>query len=82
MLKKAVMMTLIAFSLSACSTLEIVHAPLELPCVPEHNVMFKMGETDVMSDELYTKFKTIIVTYKERIKTQCKLAEQHNEAHK
>jgi hypothetical protein len=81
MLNKAVMTMLTAFSLSACSTLEIVHSDLKLPCMPEHNVMFKMGETDVMSDELYAKFKTIIVTYKERIKTQCKLANQHNEAH-
>jgi hypothetical protein len=59
-----------------------VHAELELPCVPPHGVNFDAGETDVMSDKLYNKFKKIIVTYKERIKTQCKLVKQHNEAHK
>ena len=81
MLKKAVITMLTVFSLSSCSTLEIVHADLELPCVPDHGVYFSIGETDVMSDELYNKFKKIIITYKERIKTQCKLAEQHNANH-
>lgn len=81
MLKKAVTMTLIACSLTACSSVEVVHADLNLPCVPEHGVSFYDGETDVMSDALYGKFRKIIITYKERIKTQCKLVEMHNEEH-
>ena len=81
MLKKAVTTMLIVFSLQACSSIEVIHADLELPCVPEHGVYFAPGETDVMSDELYNKFKKIILTYKQRIKSQCELADKHNELH-
>lgn len=81
MLKKAAMMTLIVFSLSSCSTLEIVHSDLDLPCVPDHGVYFSIGETDGMSEELYNKFKKIIITYKQRILTQCSLTKEHNVLH-
>lgn len=82
MLKRAVMSVTLIFSLQACTTLEIVHADLELPCMPKHGVIFNAGETDSISEEIYSKFERIIITYKERIKTQCKLVNQHNEAHK
>lgn len=81
MLKRIVMSVLVIFSLSACSTMEIVHAELKLPCMPEHGVTFKSGETAPMSDELYSKFEKIIITYKKRIELQCRLAEQHNQLH-
>lgn len=70
------------FSLQACTTLELVHVPLELPCLPEHNVLFSIGETDHVKDETYDKFEKIIITYKQRIISQCRLAIQHNQEHR
>ena len=83
MIRKAVMMTLIAFSLQSCATIEIAHSPLKItqPCVPVHGVIFNIGETDVMSDQLYAKFKKIIVTYKQRLITNCDNVIKHNKAH-
>lgn len=75
------MTVMLTFSLQACTTLEIVHADLELPCVPNHGVRFSIGETDSMSEELYSKFERIIHTYKQRIITQCELTEKHNRLH-
>ena len=81
MLKRAVMSATLIFSLQACTTLEIVHADLELPCMPDHGVYFSIGETEHVKNETYDKFEKIILTYKQRIVTQCELVKQHNEAH-
>lgn len=81
MLKKVVMSVMLTFSLQACTTLEIVHADLELPCVPNHGVYFSIGETKHVKDETYDKFEKIILTYKQRIITQCELVNNHNLEH-
>jgi len=81
MLRKVVTSVIVIFSLQACTTLEIVHADLELPCLPEHGVMFRIGETDNINEETYSKFEKIILTYKQRIITQCNMVENHNLLH-
>lgn len=75
---------LIAYSLQGCSTIEVVHSDLKMPppCVPDHGVYFLIGETDIMSDQLYAKWKKIVVTYKQRIITLCDNIEKHNQIHK
>ena len=60
MLKRAVMSVTLIFSLQACTTLEIVHAELELPCMPKHGVIFNAGETDSISEEVFASLTSFI----------------------
>ncbi len=81
MLKKLVMSVTLIFSLQACTTLEIAHSPLELPGIPDHKILFRIGETDHVEDETYDKFEAIINAYKQRIITQLKISKEHNRLH-
>ena len=82
MLKKATLIALIACSIQSCSTLEVAHSDIVLPCVPSHSVYFTQAEVDSIDGDLFDKFEKIILTYKQRIITQCEIAKKYNESYK
>lgn len=82
MLKNLSLTALIIGSLSGCSTVKVVHAELECPGIPVHNVTFTQEEKDSMPDSVVDKVDVIITTYKQRILSQCEIISAHNRAHK
>ena len=66
---------------SGCTTKVDAYVPLDCPGIPSHNVIFTDSEKASITDSVALKVSTIINTYKERIKTQCKLINNHNEIH-
>ena len=77
-MRNIVTFTLLSFILCAWTIAKITHEDLKLPCLPADYVYFASGETDLMSDELYAKFESIINTLKKRVDEQCDLAVVHN----
>lgn len=71
--------------LLSCSTtrLEIAHAALD--CVPQPEISLSDRLTDdelnSFTDEVFQSLEIHIITYQERLKTQCGLIIKHNEAH-
>jgi hypothetical protein len=74
---------LISISLTACSTLEIVHEPIEClgpPIIPQ-NLKFSQDEAAQVPSFAIDKFKKISNIYKKRISAICKLNSRHNARH-
>ena len=78
---KASLICLIISMTSACSTLEIAHAPLDCLGMPLDDVRFSQKEANAMSNETAMKIVEIRVIYRKRIKSICKQIEHHNELH-
>jgi hypothetical protein len=69
------------FSTSACTTLEIVHAPVGCLGQPNINVKFTHEEADSMLDSTADKIVLIREIYRARIDAQCSINKKHDELH-
>ena len=70
------------FSLTACSTIEIVHVPVG--CVEQSpaRLGFTDEEMDSTSDEMTDKLVIFAGALRERLNTQCLINKKHDELHK
>lgn len=67
--------------LTGCSTLEIVHVPLDCRLIPASTVSFTNDEIEQTPDSVVDKFKERSDQLKARIQTVCKDIKAHNFAH-
>ncbi len=78
---KVSLIFLTIISLSACSTLELVHVPVDCLGQPQINVTFTQQEADTMSIETVKKIALIRNTLKARINAQCNINNKHDRLH-
>ncbi len=81
MLKNLVLMILIACSLSACSTLEVVHAPVNCEGQQKVSLGLTQAEYDDTSKAVLDKITIFAKTLRARIDAQCKINEEHDRLH-
>jgi hypothetical protein len=79
---KASATVLIAFSLSACTTIELIHVPVGCEGQPKVSLNLTDEEAEVITDEMETKIIRFATTLRERINTQCEINYQHDEIHR
>ena len=79
---KNLSLTLLIVGSVACTTVVDIHEPINCLGIPRHNVVFSEKEKSSIPRPVVDKIDFIITTYKQRILTQCKRLEDHNELHK
>ena len=80
-MKKSLLMISIAFSLSACSSVEVVHVPIKCIGQPVARVGLTQQEFDTISESALSKIVVFAKILRTRIDSQCTLIKKHNEAH-
>ena len=78
---KASAAVLIAFNLSACTTIELIHVPVGCEGQPKVSLNLTDEEAEVITDEMETKIVLFATTLRERINTQCQINKIHDEIH-
>ena len=70
-------------SLQACSTLEIAHSDLNCMQYPSLSLADRMSDSELnsMSNEVFDKVSAHIISYQERMNSQCKAIKTHNKNH-
>jgi hypothetical protein len=70
-------------ALAGCSTLEIAHSDLNCVLYPEKSLADRMSDEELnsMSDEVFNKVEIHIISYQERMNTQCEAIKKHNQLH-
>ena len=81
MIKNLVLIALITFSLSACSTLEVVHAPVGCEGQPKVSIGLTQAEYDDTSKAVIDKVVVFAKTLRARIDAQCKINYEHDKIH-
>jgi hypothetical protein len=72
---------LIIFSLSACSTIEIIHVPVGCIEQSQAKLGFTDEEIDSTSDEMTDKLVIFAGALRERLTTQCLINKKHDQLH-
>lgn len=80
-MKNQVLMILIACSLSACTTLEVAHAPVDCLGQPGVSVNLTQEEYDATQASVLQKFSYYAKVLRARIDAQCKINYAHDEIH-
>ncbi len=80
-MKKSLSMLLITFSLSACSTVEVIHAPVGCLGQPTATLNFTKLEFDAMTNGSKKKLVVFAKTLRARIYAQCKVNHNHDKLH-
>lgn len=82
---KIILASLVAIGLASCSTtrLEIAHAALDCVPQPETSLSDRLTDNELnsFSDEVFQSLELHMISYRERINTQCELIIKHNAAH-
>ena len=81
MLKSLVLTLSISFSLSACSTLEVVHAPVGCEGQPKVSLGLTQEEDDDTSKAVLDKITIFAKTLRARIDAQCAINAEHDRLH-
>lgn len=81
MIKNRVLMILTIFSLSACSSVEVVHAPVKCIGQPAVSVGLTQGEYDDTSKAVLDKVVIFAKTLRARIDAQCAINLEHDKLH-
>ena len=82
MIVKASLTSLMIYSLSGCSTLEIIHSPVDCLGLPQVRLQFTQDEANSMSIETVNKIVLMRETYKARINAQCEINLNHDKLHR
>lgn len=80
---KPILIIVALTTLTACSTVEIIHEPV--PCLGQpvfpREQDFTDEEVNAMTTTVYDKIRYRIVTLRERINAQCEVNKAHNQLH-
>ena len=78
------MVSLVVIGLTGCSTLELAH--VDVRCIPLPTMTLGDRLTDEqldsMSDEVFDAVEVQILTYKERLRSQCEINKKHDKLHR
>ena len=69
-------------TLTACSTIEIAHNPVNCLGQPQADLNLTQEEKNKLTDDMKLKMRRFAVTLRQRIISQCKLNKEHDELHK
>lgn len=67
--------------LTACSTIEIAHEPVNCLGQPEVSHSFTIDEKNRLTDDMKLKMRIFAVTLRQRIISQCDINKEHDELH-
>ena len=81
MIKNQVLTILTIFSLSACSSVEVVHAPVKCLGQPAVSIGLTQSEYDDTSKEVLDKMVIFAKTLRARIDAQCEINAEHDRLH-
>ena len=81
MIKNLALTALTAFSLTACSTLEVVHAPVGCEGQPKVSLGLTQEEYDDTSKAVLDKVTIFAKTLRARIDAQCEINAEHDRLH-
>ena len=81
MIRNPVLIVLITFSLTACSTLEVVHAPVGCEGQSKVSLGLTQDEYDGTSKTVLDKITIFAKALRARIDTQCKINSEHDRLH-
>lgn len=80
-MKKLALIVLTAFSLTACSTIEVVHAPVGCLGQPSVSLGLTQSEYDTIAPAAVDKIVVFAKTLRLRIDAQCKINIEHDRIH-
>lgn len=74
---------LLIFLLQSCSALEIAHSDLDCVLYPELSLADRMSDEELNSitDPVFDKLEIHILSYQERMNSQCEAIKKHNRLH-
>lgn len=81
MIKKSLLMISIIFSLSACSTIELIHVPVGCMGQPKVSIGFTQDEFSGLNKTAKQKLVIFSKTLRARIDAQCEINLKHDELH-